>query len=442
MQITTGTPFSPLAPATPGSSSAAQPGGVEPSAFAQLLAAQQPAARGNARAERAAETSGQDANRPAPDDAKQPLPDEPHEAPAMRRTPCTARDARDARAARDARTHADARRVDTEAEAPSVPALEAVADDDATPEPALPTTAHAAQAAQTPPPAGEGPPAGLHPALAPQATAPAGHLPPAEAGTGETAPEALEALEGAPGLVAVQAPPARGGAGGPARAALPASTHRTDAPSRDAAGVAATPAPQAEETSDHRLAAVASRTESQVVVAAESSRAFEAHAIAAAAGVQGTTHTGAQASPVAPASVEIPTPATTPEFRQALGVQVSVLAREGVQHAELHLNPADMGPISVHIALEGSRAHVDFGADSPATRSLIESGLPELAAAMREAGFTLSGGGVSQHARGQQQNDAWPGTRAGTPGVAASREAMAPRRVTARVGQGAVDLYA
>ena len=43
MQITTGTAFSPLAPATPGSSSAAQPGGVEPSAFAQLLAAQQPA---------------------------------------------------------------------------------------------------------------------------------------------------------------------------------------------------------------------------------------------------------------------------------------------------------------------------------------------------------------------------------------------------------------
>lgn len=436
MQITTGTPLSPLAPATPGSSSAAQASGAEPSAFAQLLAAQQPAARGNARAERAAETSGQDAHRPTPEDAKQPLPDEPHQASAMRRTPCNARDARTTRDARDVRTRADARPVDTEAEAPSVPALEAVADDDATREPALPATAHAAHAAHTPPPESEGPPAGLHPALAPHATAPAGHLPPAEAGTAEAAPE------GAPGLVAVQAPPARGAAGSPARAALPASAHRTDAPSRDAAGVAATPAPQAEETPDDRLAAVASRTESQVVVAAEPGRAFEAHAIAAATGVQGTTHTGAQPSPVTPASVEIPTPATTPEFRQALGVQVSVLAREGVQHAELHLNPADMGPISVHIALEGSRAHVDFGADSPATRSLIESGLPELAAAMREAGFTLSGGGVSQHARGQQQNDAWPGTRAGTPGAAASREAMAPRQVTARVGQGAVDLYA
>lgn len=433
MQITTGTPLSPLAPATPGSSSAAQASGAEPSAFAQLLAAQQPAARGNARAERVAEPSGQDAHRPTPEDAKQPLPDEPHEASAMRRTPCNARDVRTARDARDARTRADAHPVDTQAEAPSVSAMEAVTDDDSTREPALPATAHAAHAAHTPPPESEGPPAGLHPALAPHATAPAGHLPPAEA-----------APEGAPGLVAVQALPARGAAGGPARAALPASAHRTDAPSRDAAGVAATPAPQAEETPEDRLAAVASasRTESQVVVAAEPGRAFEAHAIAAATGVQGTTHTGAQPSPVTPASVEIPTPATTPEFRQALGVQVSVLAREGVQHAELHLNPADMGPISVHIALDGARAHVDFGADSPATRSLIESGLPELAAAMREAGFTLSGGGVSQHARGQQQNDAWPGTRAGTPGAAASREAMAPRQVTARVGQGAVDLYA
>ena len=102
----------------------------------------------------------------------------------------------------------------------------------------------------------------------------------------------------------------------------------------------------------------------------------------------------------APASIAMSTPATAPEFREALGVQVSVLARDGVQHAELHLNPADMGPISVQIALTGTQAQVDFGADSFATRQIIESGLPELASALRDAGFTLAGGGVSQHSRG------------------------------------------
>src|SRR5205814_8829590 len=105
----------------------------------------------------------------------------------------------------------------------------------------------------------------------------------------------------------------------------------------------------------------------------------------------------------APASIAMSTPATAPEFREALGVQVSVLARDGVQHAELHLNPADMGPISVQIALTGTQAQVDFGADSFATRQIIESGLPELAAALRDAGFTPAGGGGSQPPRGRHQ---------------------------------------
>jgi len=147
----------------------------------------------------------------------------------------------------------------------------------------------------------------------------------------------------------------------------------------------------------------------------------------------------------APASIAMSTPATAPEFREALGVQVSVLARDGVQHAELHLNPADMGPISVQIALTGTQAQVDFGADSFATRQIIESGLPELAAALRDAGFTLAGGGVSQHSRGREQGAsegraAAGGTRRidGTGDVAGT----AARRVELRLPQGAVDLYA
>jgi flagellar hook-length control protein FliK len=157
-------------------------------------------------------------------------------------------------------------------------------------------------------------------------------------------------------------------------------------------------------------------------------------------------HAGARADagPVAaPVVVTVPTPATAPEFREALGAQVSVLTRDGVQHAELHLHPADMGPISVQIALDGTRAQVDFGADSFATRQIIESGLPELAAALRDAGFTLSGGGVSQHSR--ERSDG--GEASGRPGGAASLdgtgEAASPvRRVNVQLARGAVDLYA
>jgi len=147
----------------------------------------------------------------------------------------------------------------------------------------------------------------------------------------------------------------------------------------------------------------------------------------------------------APASIAMSTPATAPEFREALGVQVSVLARDGVQHAELHLNPADMGPISVQIALTGTQAQVDFGADSFATRQIIESGLPELASALRDAGFTLAGGGVSQHSRGREQGASEGHASAGgTRRIDAAGDAggAAPRRTTLRLPQGAVDLYA
>ncbi|MFL6664938.1 MAG: flagellar hook-length control protein FliK [Rhizobacter sp.] len=166
---------------------------------------------------------------------------------------------------------------------------------------------------------------------------------------------------------------------------------------------------------------------------------------ASPAGHAQAAHAALRAEPAAtppPLAIELPTPVTAPEFHDALGVQVSVLARDGVQHAELHLNPADMGPISVQIALDGTRAQVDFGAASSATRQVIEAGLPELAAALRDAGFTLAGGGVSQHARGQSQSDGAPREgRGGTARVDAAGETAA-RRVTVRVPQGSVDLYA
>jgi len=145
------------------------------------------------------------------------------------------------------------------------------------------------------------------------------------------------------------------------------------------------------------------------------------------------------------AVVHMATPADAPEFTQALGAELSVLAKDGVQQAELHLNPADMGPISVQIALDGDLAKVDFGADSAATRHIIETGLPELAAALRDAGFTLSGGGVHSQAQQQGQRER-EGARAriASDGGAGPVDDVAatPRAPVRTVRAGGVDLYA
>ncbi|MED5619750.1 flagellar hook-length control protein FliK [Ideonella sp. BN130291] len=136
----------------------------------------------------------------------------------------------------------------------------------------------------------------------------------------------------------------------------------------------------------------------------------------------------------------------SPDFAPALGVQVSILAREGVQQARLHLNPAEMGPIAVQIAVDGQNAQVHFQADVAATRDALESSLPDLAAALREGGFTLSGGGVSQ----QRQDPA--GNHSGSPAGAddgPSRSARGDDTSPASTPlaraprpQGVVDLYA
>jgi flagellar hook-length control protein FliK len=149
------------------------------------------------------------------------------------------------------------------------------------------------------------------------------------------------------------------------------------------------------------------------------------------------------ANGAAPADIVLATPFGAPEFAQALGVQVSMLARDGIQQAELHLNPADMGPVSVHIVVDGTQARVDFGADVAATRQAIEAGLAELAGALRDAGLTLHGGGVSQHSRGrgEAERDASSGSGPGGVAKAGGAEPIGPSRRLVAL-PGGVDLYA
>ena len=156
--------------------------------------------------------------------------------------------------------------------------------------------------------------------------------------------------------------------------------------------------------------------------------------------------------PTPPVAVALAMPVTAPAFAQELGVRISVLARDGVQHAELHLNPPEMGPVSVQIVLDGAQAQVDFGADVAATRAALEAGLPALASALRDAGFTLTGGGVSQHSRNRGDGSDAAGGSQGKPDrtarhraeASAADEAIGGAWRTSRrtVPAGGLDLYA
>lgn len=149
------------------------------------------------------------------------------------------------------------------------------------------------------------------------------------------------------------------------------------------------------------------------------------------------------------AQAHVAAPVDSPGFAPALATQVRWLVRDGLQHAQLSLNPAEMGPVTVQIVLDGREARIDFRADLAATRHAIEASLPVLAAALDDSGLRLAGGGVhdgqaSRHGAGQQ---GWHGPAHSARFGAASDEAGSARDTVAAgrlapPARGLVDLVA
>ena len=155
------------------------------------------------------------------------------------------------------------------------------------------------------------------------------------------------------------------------------------------------------------------------------------------------------------ARYELHAPLHSSGFAPEMAARLSLAAAEGVQQAQLHLNPAEIGPVQVQIMLDGQQAQISFMAEQADTRAVLEKSLPELAGALREQGLTLSGGGVfsqqqqaqsgsSSHANPQ---DGRPGARGVTaplgPGDAADAAAVPARSIspTGR-SRGVLDLFA
>ncbi|MCE4554863.1 flagellar hook-length control protein FliK [Pelomonas cellulosilytica] len=208
--------------------------------------------------------------------------------------------------------------------------------------------------------------------------------------------------------------------GGRATARPGSPESRTEAPIEP---TTATPA-QAAEARAERATTQASAITAAPLAAAPDSRPGT-DTVAPAASFAATLAHALPAQVVAPQADATATPAPvqaslhSAAFAPELGTRVSLMAVDGVQHAELQLNPAEMGPVAVQITVDGSQAQVSFHAAHAETRQVLEQSLPDLAAALQGQGLTLSGGGVFQQARrdadGMRQgaDDNKTGTRSG-----------------------------
>ena len=158
--------------------------------------------------------------------------------------------------------------------------------------------------------------------------------------------------------------------------------------------------------------------------------------------------------PAAPAAAPLPEarlPAAPghADFAPQLGAQISVFIREGLQQARLQLNPAEMGPITVQIRLDGGSAQVHLAAEHAATRQALEQAMPSLAGSLRDSGLTLTGGGVFEQPRQPGSDSQDPGrptarsdSGSGRPGDGTDNGLALPPGSMGAPRRGVVDLVA
>lgn len=156
----------------------------------------------------------------------------------------------------------------------------------------------------------------------------------------------------------------------------------------------------------------------------------------------------ASAAPAVAAESRVETPFGHPDFADEMVAHVAQhasLSRHGLREVTLHLNPVEMGPVSVRIAIEGSVASVDFAATQAATRQQLEQSLPALAAALGEDGLSLGSSSVGETApvaSSGASSDSLVGGSGGSGGSGAFQEGRARdaggQQASSRQGSGFV----
>lgn len=154
-------------------------------------------------------------------------------------------------------------------------------------------------------------------------------------------------------------------------------------------------------------------------------------------------------------------PFDSPAWDDGLSGQVLWMAKNGVRSAEIHLNPADLGPIEVKLTLtnepgtpgsaSGSQscASVQFSAAHAATREAIESALPRLREMLAENGIALGNTTVdarnagNSHESGHSGRSSQGSNQSATGHGEAAQPGIEPvLRTPVRGGNGLLDTFA
>lgn len=119
-----------------------------------------------------------------------------------------------------------------------------------------------------------------------------------------------------------------------------------------------------------------------------------------------TTPTQAGTAAAPQLALDIQPQLNNPAWSRVVSSRVVWMAREGVQQAELRLNPASLGSVEVRLSLNNDQASVTFLAQNSATRDALEQAMPRLRESFAENGLALSHSEVGQQNQsGEQASD-------------------------------------
>lgn len=95
----------------------------------------------------------------------------------------------------------------------------------------------------------------------------------------------------------------------------------------------------------------------------------------------------------------------TPQWGTELGRQMATMVRRGDQQVSLHLNPQELGPLSVDIRVHEQQAQLQIVSSHAQVRSAVEQALPQLREALAEQGINLGETSVSDQRPQSREGD-------------------------------------
>lgn len=113
-----------------------------------------------------------------------------------------------------------------------------------------------------------------------------------------------------------------------------------------------------------------------------------------------------------PARTVAPPPAVIdlrlPQASQQIAETVVWNVGKGLNEVQIRVNPEDLGPLEVHLKLDGDKVAVRFDAADASVRDVVQTSLPQLATLLSARGLQLDQAQVFQQDRGQPQAQPTP----------------------------------